>query len=124
MLEADSEYISIVLCHLDKEQVHLWVQTQAQNWNSFFIFLEQITKDARQMQVWENFISGVGPGSSKEELLCKICEGDHLTEDCRTMNQSKSLQLVVGSNIGRICEICGKEAHTFVHPRTGEEVLD
>ena len=56
MLEADSKYISIVLSHLDKEQVHLWVKTQARDWNSFFNFLEQIAKDARQMQVWENSI--------------------------------------------------------------------
>ena len=69
MLKADSEYISIVLLHLDKDQVRLWVQTRAQDWNSFFNFLEQIAKDPRQMQVWENSILEVAQSSVEEKVV-------------------------------------------------------
>ena len=83
MLEADSKYIFIVLCHLDKEQIHLWIQTWARDWNSFFKFLEKIAKDAQQMQVWENSILGVALSSNREEVACKICKGDQPTKKCK-----------------------------------------
>ena len=80
LLEADEEYISLVAKHLSTERREEWVQTDGEDWEAFFKFLEKKAKVARKIQILENTGSGFKPPSEKK---CSICSGDHYTKFCK-----------------------------------------
>ena len=77
MLEADEDYILLILGHLDSLHVDKWLETKGEDWSLFFMFLEDLADLTRQNQVMENIRNGSSSSSNRDEKKCNFCHRNY-----------------------------------------------